>query len=404
MSYQVCNFCIMDNISDPDIFFDEKGECNYCKLYKQIQKSRFISDKIENETKLKLLVDEIKKDGKTKEFDCIIGLSGGEDSTYVAYLSKQLGLRPLAIHLDNGWNSELAVENISRCLKKLNIELFTYIINWEEFRDLQLSFLKASTPDAEIPTDHAISALFYKMALKFDIKYFLIGDNFRTESILPPSWTNGIDDWIYIKNIHRKFGKIKLKTYPHYTYFQKRYFQHIIKRISILDYFEYDRIKVNQILKDELGWQTYPCKHFESIYTRFFQGYILPIKFKIDKRKAHLSNLIYSNNITREEAIKQLNNNPYTNSMQENDKIFVLKKLNISETEFDKLMNLPIKSYYDYPNMLKLLKRIDVCSRFLKKCNLLVKEPKNSLVFKYFWKLLSQVPAVMFVMFECSHI
>jgi len=389
MDFQICNYCVMDNISDPDIVFDDTGRCNYCKQYNEIEKSRFISDKSLRENKLDQLINEIKNAGKEKPFDCIIGVSGGEDSTYVAYLTKQLGLRPLAIHLDNGWNSELAVENISRFIKKLNIELFTYIINWEEFKDLQIAFLKASTPDSEIPTDHAINALFFKMALKFKVKYFITGDNFRTECILPPSWTNGIDDWVYIKNVHKLFGKKKIKTFPHYSYYQKRYFQHIIKRIPILDYFEFDKKKVTKIMTDELSWQPYPCKHFESVYTRFFQGYILPHKFNIDKRKAHLSNLICSNNITRNEAIEQLNNNPYTNQLQQIDKVFVIKKLNISESEFEEIMLSPIKKYSDYPNVLGFLKKIDRAAKLLKKNHLFPQTPKNSFIMKYLWKLLT---------------
>ena len=198
----------MDNIADPDIKFDEKGICNYVAEYNQRFKQRYVLDE-KKEEKLNSLVAEIKAKGKGKEYDCIIGVSGGIDSTYTAYLVKKLGLRPLAVHLDNGWNSELAVSNIEKTLKNLDIDLYTIVLDWEEFKDIQKAFLLASTPDAEVPSDHAIFATLYKLASKYKIKHLIIGSNIKTEGFLPLTWSYGHYDWNYIKAIHKKFGTIK---------------------------------------------------------------------------------------------------------------------------------------------------------------------------------------------------
>lgn len=347
--------------SDCNISFDIDGICNHCKSYQERLNSRMYSQE-ERDEKLSSLINNIKSNSLNNDYDCIIGVSGGVDSTYVAYLTKKLGLRPLAIHFDNGWNSELAVSNIEKVLKKLEIDLLTYVIDWEEFRDLQKSFLYASTPDGEVPTDHAINALLFREASKRKIKYIINGMNFATESISVKSWAYGHSDWTYIKDVHSKFGKVKLKNYPFYNLFLLFYWTFFknIKVISILNYVDYKKEQVMEIIQNELEWVYYGGKHYESVYTRFFQGYILPNKFGIDKRKGHLSDLIYSGQITRDDALIELEKTIYPSSLFNDDLIFVKKKFLLSDQEFDKIMASPIKSYKDFKNiegMTDLLKR-----------------------------------------------
>jgi N-acetyl sugar amidotransferase len=298
----------MDSIGNPDFVLDDNGICNYCHEYREKEKIRIIPETIRKQA-LARLVEKIKNDGQKRRYDCLIGVSGGVDSTYTAYLVKQMGLRPLAVHFDNGWNSELAVQNIQKVLENLNIDLYTYVVNWHEFKDLQLSFLKASTPDGEIPSDHAILATLYRIAAKYKIKYIISGNNFKTEGVMPSLWAYGHIDWKYIKSVHRKFGSEKLKTFPFFTLskFLWLTFVRKIKMISILNYIDYDKQKAMQVLVGKLDWKYYGGKHYESTYTKFYQGVILPEKFNIDKRKLHLSALILSGQMSRNEAIEELN-------------------------------------------------------------------------------------------------
>jgi N-acetyl sugar amidotransferase len=345
----------MDNIADPDISFDERGICNYYYQYQEKGRLRLFSDDSE---KLGQIVNKIRSDGKGKEYDSIIGVSGGVDSTYVAYLVKKLGLRPLAVHFDNGWNSELAVANIEKVLKKLDIDLYTFVIDWEEFKSLQLAFLKAATPDGEIPTDHAISALLYRVASEKSVKYIINGNNFATESIMPQTWAYGHIDWKYIRTTNKAFGTSRLKDYPHLTIAKYLYYTFFkgIKSVSILNYMRYEKSEAMRVLEGELGWKYYGGKHYESIYTRFYQGYILPKKFNIDKRKAHLSTLIFSGQITRDQALTELDKPVYPEAMLTEDMIFVMKKLDLTPTSFAELMALPARTFQDYPNLFPLFK------------------------------------------------
>lgn len=349
--YQICSKCIMDT-TDPDIEFDKNGVCNHCRQYIQIARLKLFPC-IERTKRREEIVTKIKKSGNGKKYDCIIGLSGGVDSSYLAYVTWQLGLRPLVVHLDNGWNSELSSRNVENIVNKLDFDLYTYVINWEEFRDLQRSFLKASVLDIEMLTDHAINALLYQQAQKRKIKYILTGTNVVTESVLPRSWNARKSDLKNIKAIHKKLGTIKIRTFPqastfkilfYYSYFRR------IKRISLLNYIDYNKKKAIEILEKELGWKCYIGKHGESIFTKFYQGYILPKKFKIDKRRAHYSNLINSGQMTREEALKSINEEPYDINESKVDKEYVIKKLGFTEEEFEEIMKCPIKSHYDYPS------------------------------------------------------
>jgi len=348
--YQICTRCIMDT-SEQEIQFDEKGICNHCKSYEErARKEVYLFEA--GQKKLKRLADEIKENGKNKEYDCILGLSGGMDSSMVAYLVKKLGLRPLAIHLDNGWNTEVSVQNIENLVKNLNIDLHTYATDWEEFKDLQLSFLKASVINCEIPTDHAIVAILYRTAAKKGLRYIMSGGNIVTEGIMPESWGYDPKDWRHIKGIHKRFGREPLKSFPRLILFDWVYYTFLkrVKFIPILNYYDYSKKEAAQILENELGWKNYGGKHFESIYTRFFQAYILPKKFNIDKRRAHLSTLICSGQLSREQALKEIEADPYPLDLFEKDREYVLSKLGLTDKEFEEIMSFPVHSYKDYPN------------------------------------------------------
>jgi N-acetyl sugar amidotransferase len=346
-----CVRCLMSKTADQEIKFNLNGLCNHCQRYDKTVKIR-VSGVGNQKSELNALIQRIKKDGKGKEYDCLIGVSGGVDSTYVAYIAKSQGLRPLAIHFDNGWNSELAVKNIQNVLKRIDIDLVTYVVNWHEFRDLQLSFLKASVPDGEIPTDHGIDALMWKAACKYNIKYILSGMNFATESISVPTWSYGHSDWKYIRGIHRCYGSIELKTYPHFNFWYL-FYANIIRRrriVSLLNYVNYNKEDAKKTLIDKLGWQDYHGKHFESIYTRFFQGFVLPRKFGIDKRIGHLSDLINSGQITKLKAKEIINRPTYDPALQLQDRTYVIKKLGLTEEQFEKIMDTPTKSFKEFPN------------------------------------------------------
>lgn len=350
--HKTCSRCILDNIDYPDITFDNHGVCNMCKAYDDISAKHLLLTK-NNENALLKLISEIKNKGKNSEYDSILGLSGGVDSCYVAYKAKQLRLRPLIVHLDNGWNSELAVKNIENIVRKLGFDLYTHVINWNEFRDLQLSYFKASVVDIEALTDHAISAILYKMAAKHDVKYILSGENIVTEGRIPPDWAHLKNDLINIKDIHRKFGKIPIKTFPTLGELKSFYYKRIkgIKTIPLLDYIDFNKNKAKQIIIDELEWRDYGGKHYESVFTRFYQSYILPVKFHADKRKSHYSTLICSGQLTRVEALELMKLPTYDSIKLKEDKEFVIKKLGLSESEFDDLMKQPIRKHTDYKSI-----------------------------------------------------
>ena len=349
--YQICARCIMDTVADRSITFDAEGVCHHCRRHDRLVSSRVLSGE-QGRLALQALTAQIKAAGRGREYDCIMGVSGGVDSTYVAYLVKQHGLRPLAIHFDNGWNSELAVKNIEKVLRNLDIDLYTYVVDWEEFRDLQLAFLKASTPDGEIPTDHAIGALLWHEAARRGIKYNISGMNFATESISVTNWSYGHSDWRFIKDVHRRFGTVKLKTYPHFSLAYLIYVHGIrgVRTVSILNYADYHKAKAKELLRTQFGWKDYGGKHHESIYTRFYQGYVLPRKFSVDKRYGHLSDLINAGQITRDEALAEMQLPPYPEELQQQDLVYVSKKLGLSLKQFDEIMRAPVKTFKDYRN------------------------------------------------------
>jgi N-acetyl sugar amidotransferase len=359
--YRTCTKCVMDT-TDPDITFNEEGICNHCKQYSKQMNQLPKGDQAQE--MLDDLISRIKNAGKSKDYDCVIGLSGGVDSTYVAYLVKEkFGLRPLAVHLDNGWNSELSVINMENIVKKLDIDLYTHVIDWEEFKDIQLSFLKSSTPDSEVPSDHAIFSVLRQIAKKYKIKHVINGINVKTESHHALSWSQGHSDFGYIKGVQKMFGTKKIKTFPHgnrLTIIEDVFSK---KWINILNYIDYDKNEAKKIITEKLNWKDYGGKHYESIYTKFFQGYILTQKFGYDKRKMHLSSLICAGVLSRAEALKELEEPPYPIQDQLDDREYLIKKFNITPEEFEEIMNRPAKTYYDYPSYYgKILK-----SRFLPK-------------------------------------
>lgn len=351
--------------SDPEIIFDNKGICNHCRDFKKRL------DRLPSKEILQKEIEKIKIKAKDKKYDCIIGLSGGVDSSMVAYLVvKKYGLRPLAVHLDNGWDSEAAVRNIENIVKILNINFYTHVINWEEFKDLQISFLKASVANIEVPTDHAIVASLYNIAAKVGVEYIIQGGNLNSEGIMPSIWGYDARDLKNLKAIHKKFGKMKLKTFPTLGIWRLVYYSLIkkIKYFPILNYIDYKKTEAKEILKKELGWQDYGEKHGESLFTKFFQDYILPEKFGIDKRKAHYSTLINSGQITRKEAIDTIKNSPFlTEKDMLEEKEYVLKKLCLSEKKFQEIMSQPVKSYKDYPNHSLFLHELSFIYRLIKK-------------------------------------
>jgi len=342
----ICKRCVMDT-TDPNIIFDENGICNHCK---DAERQLKLVAKKKMEFNLSDFVSKMRNDGKGKEYDCIVGLSGGVDSCYVIHLMKTMGVRPLAVHIDNGWNTELAVQNIKNLLERLDVDLFTYVLNWEEFRDLQLAFLKASTPDSEIPTDHMIRPILSMVADHYNVKYVIFGINSATESILPKAWSFGHNDWKYIKGIHSRFGTVPLKTYVYHTRMMSYFFREKQKWFYLLDYIDYNKDEAKKLLIEEYAWRDYGGKHYESFYTRFYQSYILPTKFGFDKRKMHLSNLIVSGQITREEALEALKQPLYEKEQIERDIEYFCEKMDIDESEFQRIMNLPLKTFDDYPS------------------------------------------------------
>ncbi|MEO7534683.1 MAG: N-acetyl sugar amidotransferase [Ferruginibacter sp.] len=348
VTYRQCTNCILDTVDDPKMSFDEMGVCTHCREYDKLA-DQYLKTGTEAEELMAGTISEINAHGADKKYDCLIGLSGGVDSSYVAYLAKQYGLRALCVHFDNGWNSELAVMNIHNIVHKLNFDLSTHVIDWEEFKDLQLAYLKASVIDIEVLTDHAIYGTMFKIAKQNDIKYVLGGHNIVTEGILPYHWTYDKKDYINIKAIHKQYGQKALKTFPFLDKKMKKFIATSgVEFVNYLNWIPYIKDEVKKLLQKELDWKDYGGKHYESIWTRFYQGYILPVKFGVDKRKAHFSTLICSGQMSREEALEEIKNPPYDEKQLKIDKEFILKKLGLSEQEFDALMKLPIRDHREF--------------------------------------------------------
>ena len=362
--YQRCTQCVMDT-TDSKISFDENGVCDHCRNFEKRIKP-YWKPKENDFEGLEKLAQEIRKAGKGKDYDCILGLSGGADSSYLAYIAKEvMHLRPLVFVVDTGWNLNVAVENIEKIVKGLDLDMYTEVVNWKEMADLQLSFFKASISPQDFPQDHAIFAGLYNYATKHQIKYVLTGSNSATEFIRPPL------EWLYMNDlrmaldIHKKFGKVELKTFPLCSIWKYRiWYRYFLgmKRRFPLDYVAYDKAEAEELLHEKYGWTKYANKHYENVFTRFFEGYYLPHKFGYDTRKNVLSNEILVGTMTRDVALNILEQPPYDPEQAELDKAYVAKKLGITTEEFDEIINQPNKTPTDYKNSMWLLKMsVSVC-------------------------------------------
>ena len=349
----ICKRCIIDNIVYPDITFDKNGICDICNIFDNWNKTNQKLSDAQKHNALQNQINEIKKVSKKNEYDCILGLSGGVDSSYLALLAKDWGLNPLLVHIDNCWNSEFAVSNIEKVIDYTGFDLYTYVVHWKEIRDLDLAFLYASVVDTDLPNEMPFVAMLYKLAKKFKVKHILTGYNNNSEGWMPPNVTHYKLDTLNIRAIHKKFGKVKLKTYPTIGPFMVFYFEQIlgIHYINPLDLINFNKNTAKLILQEKIKWNDYGDKHCENIFTRFYQSYILPTKFNIDKRKFHLSSLICSGQISRDKALSIIKNPVYSNSFLFNEDFeFFLKKLKLSEKDFMHIMNTPIKKHTDYPS------------------------------------------------------
>lgn len=367
-NYKICSTCVMDT-SDPEITFGSDGRCNHCTRYENLVAARVVKD---DGASFDQLIAGIKARGKKSKFDCVIGISGGVDSSYLLKLAFDQGLRILAVHVDNGWNTELAVTNIKNMVQKTGVAYHTEILDWNEFKALQLSFLRGDTPDGEIPTDHAIDATLWRIAHKFGVKTILSGMNFETEALSVPSWAYGHSDIKYIKDVHQKMGGKPLQNFPYYTLFYLAYLTYVrkIKIISPLNYRRYDKEQAKIELIEQFGWRPYEGKHFESIYTRLYQGYILPKKFNIDKRRGHLSDLINSKQITRDDAMKLLDKPILPDEIIKSDIKYLIDKFDINLDEFNKIMRAQPRKFHDYRNNYTLVQLARRSVNILRKLNL----------------------------------
>lgn len=345
---RVCTRCVMDT-SDPDIAFDAEGVCHHCHDYDREVALR-VRGGAEGARLLQERVEQIRRDGAGQSYDCVIGVSGGVDSTFVAYRVKQLGLRPIAVHLDNGWDSEIAATNIGLALRTLSIDLETLVIDWEEFKDIQLAFLRSGVPDCEIPSDHAIVASVHQVGRRLGVRHSIWGYNTRTETHLPPAWSRGHFDFGYIRAVHRRYGNGRIRTYPHLAFSASLPFAFRSTHLNILDYVDYVKADALKLLERELGWRSYGGKHHESVYTRWYQGWFLPTRFGYDKRKAHLSSLVCSGELTREAALCDLRKPPYAEDLQRADTEYVIKKLGLTADAFHAIMTGPKRTFDEFPS------------------------------------------------------
>ena len=337
--------------TDLEITFDGNGRCNHCTEFLNVR-DKYRYQGRESDERLERVIEKIKRAGQGNDYDCIIGLSGGIDSSYLAYIAQEKGLRSLAVHMDNGWNSEGAVRNIKNITKKLGIDYESYVLDWEEFKDVQVAFLRASVPEAETPTDIAIAGALHYFAAKYNVKYILGGGNLATEGILPKSWHYNAKDLKYFNYIQSTFGQRRLKNFPTFGYKKEMYFKLIrgIRMVYPLNDVCFSKEDSIELLREKFDWRTHGGKHYESKYTKFIQSYYLYEKFGIDYRRATLSSQICTGEINRDEALKQLKSKPFDLSTIEEEKQYISKKLNLLRDEFEKILNLPPKWYWDYPN------------------------------------------------------
>jgi N-acetyl sugar amidotransferase len=354
IKYQICTNCIMDT-TDPGISFDERGWCDYCQnYYSEIFPNWHPNE--QGKVELMNFARKIKKEGDGKDFDCIIGMSGGLDSSYTTYVAKEImGLRPLVFHVDAGWNTQQAVSNIEKLVDGLKLDLYTDVINWEEMKDLQVAFLKSQIPDIDMPQDIAFFSSLYKFARKNKIKYVLTGGNFSTECCREPeAWGAypGIDR-ILIKDIHNKFGKRALKTFPIVDILSyKIYYKYIYGMTVVrpLNYIRFIKKDAENLLKEKFGWESFVHKHHESRFTRFYEDFWLPKKFGYEKRRAHFSSLILTNQMERQEALDRISKPELDEQFWKKEFEYVANKLDLSVRELQSIFEGSNKNFHDYKN------------------------------------------------------
>lgn len=356
--YRICTRCVMDT-TDSKISFDENGVCDHCRNFDKRIKP-FWHPNEERIDELLAIAKKIKKHNKKRKYDCIIGLSGGVDSSYVAYVAKEImGLNPLIYVVDTGWNLNVAVDNIERIVRGLDLDMYTEVINWKEMRNLQLSFFKSQISSQDLCQDHAIFAGMYNYAVKHRIKYVITGSNMSTEFVRPPLEWIFLNDLRMIKDIHKKYGTIKLKTFPVCGLLKSRiWYRYFLgmKKVYPLDYVKYDKDEAAKLLNEKFGWNKYENKHYENVFTRWYEGYYMPTKFGFDTRKNVYSTQILAGTMTRKEALEKLNKKPYDEYQMQLDKEYIAQKLEISVEEFDKIINGENKTPRDYKNSIWLLK------------------------------------------------
>ena len=358
-NYQICTNCVMDT-TDSNISFDEKGVCDMCNnFYKNVLPNWHTDERGRRE--LEAVVAKIKKEGEGKEFDCILGMSGGVDSSYLLHLAvTEFGLKPLVFHVDAGWNSEVAVNNIQVMIDKLGLDLYTEVINWEEMKDFQLAFFKSGVPHIDIPQDHAFVATLYNFADEYKIKYILNGGNISTECVMPPmEWMYYGTDMAQIRDIKRQFGTIKMETYPFSPIIRHKFYLRYFKGVQVvkpLNYMPYIKEDALKLLENIYNWKPYPQKHFESRFTKFYEGYWLTERFGFDTRKTQYSSLILTKQMTRDEALEKLKKPAYEPASIEDEFNYIATKLGITNEKLREYFNMEKKYYWDYKNQLSMFK------------------------------------------------
>ena len=371
IQYKICSRCIMDTTSDPDLVLDENGVCNYCHEYDR-QYEHYSQFKIDGDRKLADLMKKIKDECKNDQYDCALGISGGVDSSYLLYLCHKFGLRVLAIHVDAGWNSEVAVQNIEKMCLKLGYDLQTVVMDWPTIKELQRAYMFSGLANQDVPQDHCFVAAVREYCKKYHIKYLMNGWNLATEGILSEAYQQSAMDWINIKGIYKKCGRglISLKKYPHINFWNEHigyeYF-YPVKEIRPLQYIDYHKKDAIELLEKEFGWKYYGGKHFESRFTKFFQEVYLPKKYGWEKRRDHISSLIVGGEMTREEGLKEINIPTSTPEQLAEETEYVLKKLDISPEEWQQILDAPNKTVDDYPNEQKLKKTLQSIKYFFVK-------------------------------------
>jgi N-acetyl sugar amidotransferase len=365
--YKECSRCLFTNHIYPLLKFDKNGVCSICNIYENLREKTVFRG-AEGSQRITNLRNNIKSQKKNAKYDCIIGISGGVDSSYLVYLAKEWGLKPYVVHVDNGWNSDISVKNIRTLLEKLQLELHTHVINWQEMRDLQRAFIKASVLDIDLPFDNSCMTIIYKIAIEKNIKYVLTGHNTETEGWMPENFTHYKLDAINIIDIHKKFGDHKLRTFEIMGPIKEWYYKKIkgIKFVYPLDFIDYNKDNAKDFLNKSFGWQDYGGKHFENVYTRFYQSYILYHKFGIDKRVSHLSTLINSGQITKEQAKEELRRLPYDESVIDKEKEYFLKKLGFSIQEFSDYLDSTNHSHLEFKSYIKIVRKLKKVKDLLK--------------------------------------